>query len=81
MEKKLIIYVKEMCPYCIKLLELLDRSEVKYEKHDILKESEVVEKIITREGHTPVPQVEIGGKIIFDYDTEESLVTEIQKLL
>ena len=50
-------------------------------EHNIMKDAVAKSKIITRDGHTPTPQVEVGGRIIFDYTTEEALVEEIKELM
>ncbi|MEK6888993.1 MAG: glutaredoxin [Nanoarchaeota archaeon] len=74
------IYTRPGCPYCIKLKKILDREGIKYEEHNV-SDKGISERIITRDKHTPVPQVEISGRIIFDYTTEEELVKEIKNLL
>ena len=74
------IYTKPGCPYCIKLKKILDKEKIDYGEYNIF-DNGISERIITRNGHTPVPQVEINGRIIFDYATEEELVKEIKELL
>ncbi len=81
MTKEVKIYVKEVCPFCNKLLKLLDEANVPYTKLDIIKNPQVKSSIITRDNHTPVPQVEMSGRIIFDYTTEEDLAEEIKAYL
>ena len=80
MTKEVKIYVKKGCPFCYKLLEILDSEHVPYKKYDI-SDPTVASTIITRENHTPVPQVEMSGRIIFDYTTEEDLAEEIKEYL
>ena len=53
------IYIKSYCPYCVKLISLLDREKIPYEAIDISKHPDqgvVMEKL---SGHTGVPQVAI----------------------
>ncbi len=80
MDKEVKIYVKDKCPFCNKLLEILDRDHVPYKKYNI-SDPNVSSAIITRDNHTPVPQVEMSGRIIFDYTTEEDLAEEIKTYL
>jgi glutaredoxin len=72
------VYVRKSCPFCKKLLDLLKRENVEFEEIDISLDKESSKNIVSRAGHTPVPQVEYNGKIIFDYDSEENLVNEIK---
>lgn len=44
-------------------------------------DKDVRSRIITRDGNTPAPQVEVKGRIIFDYTTEEKLAEEVQRIL
>jgi glutaredoxin len=53
------IYIKSYCPYCVRLLSLLDGENMLYEVIDIIKNPEqgvIMEKL---SGHTGVPQVAI----------------------
>lgn len=79
MGKEVIIYIKTKCPFCAKLIEILNEKGIKYKLVDFIKNPEYVERIITRDGNTPAPQVELNGRIIFDYTTEEDLADEIEE--
>lgn len=75
------IYIKSYCPYCVKLISLLDREKISYEVIDIIKypnQGVIMEKL---SGHTGVPQVALRDIIIYDYGTEETLVADIRSLL
>lgn len=75
------IYIKSYCPYCIRLLSLLDSEKISYDVVDIIKFPEqgvIMEKL---SGNTGVPQVVLQDIIIYDYDTEETLVTDICNIL
>ncbi len=78
---ELKVYYKTTCPYCIKLMNILDQRGVEYEKIDFILHPEVAKILITRDGNTPAPQVEYKGTIIFDYTTEEALADRIQEML
>lgn len=75
------IYIKPSCPYCIRLLELLDEAGLRYEKIDVLASTESNELMMEKSGSMGVPEVEISNVIIPDYATEETLVSDIQKIL
>lgn len=75
------IYIKSYCPYCIRLLSLLDLEKISYTIIDITKHPDqrvIMEKL---SGHVGVPQVAIWDIIIYDYGTEETLITDIRSIL
>lgn len=75
------LYTIPKCPFCNKLRTLLLEHKIPFTEFDITKDSDARSRIITRNNHTPTPQVEIAGRVIFDYTTEEALVQEIKGLL
>lgn len=78
--KTLKVYSTPTCPYCRRLKQLLDEEGIKYQDIDVSDPGKR-EAMAERSGSMGVPQVEIGGKIITDYDTEEDLVDEILEIV
>ncbi len=75
------IYIKPSCPYCVRLLSLLDEAGLKYESIDVLSHPAKNEEMMAKSGQRGVPEVEIANIIIPDYATEETLVGDIQTIL
>ncbi len=75
------IYVKPSCPFCIRLLSLLDEADLKYEIIDVISHEGKNDEMIKKSGQSGVPEVEIANVIIPDYGTEETLVEDIQTIL
>lgn len=75
------IYVKPSCPFCIRLLSLLDEANLKYEIIDVINHAGKNDEMIQKSGQRGVPEVEIANVIIPDYGTEETLVEDIQTIL
>lgn len=75
------IYVKKHCPYCIRLLELLSKTEYKYSVRDVLEDNQSHSSMLDLSGDEGVPQVHVKNSIIYDYDTEESLMQDIETIL
>ena len=75
------IYIKPTCPYCVRLLQLLDKAGLEYEIIDVLTSPEKNEEMMEKSGNMGVPEVEISNVIIPDYATEETLVSDIQQIL
>lgn len=75
------IYSKSYCPYCIRLLSILDANQVVYELIDIIQDPESETTMYTQSWSHGVPQVAIENIIIYDYKTEETLVDDITNIL
>ena len=59
--KKVIIYTKTTCPYCIKAKKLLDKKLVKYQEIDVTNNDELRLQLIELSGgRKTVPQIFIG---------------------
>lgn len=54
---KIIIYVKQYCPFCKKAKELLDEKGVKYEEIDVLQSSDLFNSIKSKYHVRTVPQI------------------------
>ena len=78
MVKEVIVYVKQGCPYCYRLISILKDKKIKFREVNIYSDDEEAENAVTRNGKKPTPQVEFNGKLIYDYSTEEALADEIE---
>ncbi|MDR2831461.1 MAG: glutaredoxin 3 [Rickettsiales bacterium] len=63
-KEKVVIYVKQHCPFCKKAKELLDEKGVKYEEIDVLKNSDSFNDIKSKYNVRTVPQIFINDKHI-----------------
>ena len=60
--KKVVIYTKEICPYCVKAKKLLDKKFVSYEEIEITGQDDMRENLIALSGgRKTVPQIFIGN--------------------
>ncbi len=75
------IYIKPLCPFCIRLLHLLDEADLKYETIDVIEHPQKNDEMIKKSWQRGVPEVEIANVIIPDYGTEETLVEDIKTIL
>lgn len=75
------IYSKSHCPYCVRLLSLLDANRIQYESIDVIQNSEQEMSMYAQSGSHGVPQVVIENIIIYDYKTEETLIEDIKTIL
>lgn len=58
--KKIIIYSKDVCPYCVKAKNLLQRKGAVYEEIKITTDEQKQEMIKKANGRMTVPQIFIG---------------------
>ena len=82
MSKPVEIYTTEICPYCIRAKNLLDRKKVAYTEYRVDTEPGLVDEAVQRSGgRTTVPQifideVHVGGcDELYALDRENKLDT------
>ncbi|MGM0875357.1 MAG: glutaredoxin family protein [Bacillota bacterium] len=71
MNKKVIIYSKEACYYCVMAKKYLDKQGVDYKVVNVSKHPEEMEKLIKVTGHKGVPQLEIGGEWVVGFNQKQ----------
>ena len=58
MTKKIIIYTKSYCPYCIKAKQLLKNKNVNFTEIDITNNQSLIEEMLLKSsGRKTVPQI------------------------
>ncbi|WP_253299965.1 glutaredoxin domain-containing protein [Wolbachia endosymbiont of Chironomus riparius] len=57
MNKNIIIYVKQGCPYCIRAKKLLDDKGIQYEEIDVIKDPKLFNIIKSKYNVEKVPQI------------------------
>lgn len=78
-----IVFGKETCPYCAKAKQLLDKSGINYQYHDVVKDSAAlyrmipeVKAIIGEKTPVTVPQIWIEGNYIGGCSDLETWLTQ-----
>ncbi len=61
MIEKLVLYYRPSCPFCRKVLDYLNREEIKLAMRDTSIDSEAREELIALTGKTQVPCLVIDG--------------------
>lgn len=62
--KKVKIYTKSYCPYCIRLKNHLEKSGANFEEIDVESSPDLYQKLKEETGHRTVPQVFIDDIFI-----------------
>ena len=70
---EIIIYSKDVCPYCVRAKSLLDRKGAKYTEIKITTDEEREEMIKKSGGRMTVPQIFIGDFHVGGFDDLHAL--------
>ncbi len=71
---KVLLYTKELCPYCVRAKNLLNAKNVSYEEIRVDREPpEFYENLKKKTGWMTLPQIFINDKLIGGYDDLKAL--------
>ncbi|HWM70824.1 MAG TPA: glutaredoxin 3 [Steroidobacteraceae bacterium] len=59
-EPKIVVYLTDWCPYCARVLGLLERKGARFETINIDERPEAHAQMMARSGRRSVPQIFIG---------------------
>lgn len=74
--QKVIIYSKDICPYCVKAKNLLNRKNIAFEEIKITTDEQKQEMIKKANGRMTVPQIFIGDYHVGGCDDLYALESE-----
>ncbi|MCI0566991.1 MAG: glutaredoxin 3, partial [Acidobacteria bacterium] len=60
--KEVVIYTKDLCPYCDSAKRLLDSKGIAYREIPVTGDRAAEEEMIRRSGRTTAPQIFIDGQ-------------------
>lgn len=66
-DKKVLIYTKEKCQFCLKAKNFLDKKGISYSEIDITSDQELHEKLKNETRQLTVPYIFINGDLIGGY--------------
>lgn len=75
MQKKVVIYTTQGCPYCADAKELLNKKGVKYEEIQVDKDPNKLAEMIKLSQKRSVPQIFIDQESIGGFDDLSKLAT------
>ncbi|MBC7475552.1 MAG: glutaredoxin 3 [Candidatus Sericytochromatia bacterium] len=80
---KVIVYIKDYCPYCTKAKNLLKKKGVAFEEIDITHDTKLREYVFKESGQMTVPQIFINDKSVGGCDDLYALnaIGELDKIL
>ncbi len=65
--KKIVLYIKNHCPYCQQAIALLTNKELEFETISVDEKEEEYSRLKERTGHQTVPQIFVGDHFIGGY--------------
>ena len=68
MAAEVIVYTKNMCPYCVRAKALLDKRGIAYEEINLSSDPDRLMALVEETGMMTLPQVMIDGKLLGGYD-------------
>jgi glutaredoxin 3 len=66
--KKIIIYSKIPCPYCVSAKKFFSERKIPFEEIDLTGKYDELSKLVERTNHRTVPQIFIGETFIGGFD-------------
>ena len=84
MNKKIVIYSKSYCPYCVKAKQLLKNKNIDFTEIDITDNPTLIEELLLKSfGRKTVPQIFIDDFHVGGYDDLHALEVkgELDKML
>ncbi len=75
MQKKVVIYTTQGCPYCADAKELLNKKGVKYEEIQVDKDPNKLAEMVKLSQKKSVPQIFIDEESIGGFDDLSKLAT------
>lgn len=72
------LYVKTGCPWCVEVLEYMDRKGFAYDKVIVSGNSEAMQAMIDLSGQSKAPTMNYKGEVLADFGVEE-LVPFLEK--
>ena len=68
---KVLVYSRDMCPYCKQLKEFLKENKIKFKEFDVDDDRIKLDEMVKKSGQVGVPVTDIEGKIVIGFDQEK----------
>ena len=69
--KRIRLFVKPYCGWCVKAKDWLDARDIEYEEIDVIADEEAFDEMIRLSGQEFAPVIDVGGKILADFGPEQ----------
>ncbi len=65
------LYIKTGCPYCAAAINYLDEHQIAYQKVDVLRNAEKMQKLRDLSGQVKTPTLDWDGEVLADFGVDE----------
>ena len=69
--KRIVLYSRPMCGWCIDAKEWLTAQGLDFTVHNVGRDTEARQRAITLSGQTLVPVIEVDEHVLGDFDVEQ----------
>ena len=67
MNRKVVIYSKKLCPYCVRAKEFFSQKSIAFQEIDLTDNYDEIEKLKRKTGHMTMPQIFIDDVFVGGY--------------
>ena len=68
MNKELTLYYFDSCPFCIKVIQFLDKHQIQLKMKNTIRDATAKSELLEIGGKTQVPCLVINGKAMYESD-------------
>ncbi|MFP5520439.1 MAG: glutaredoxin [Bdellovibrionia bacterium] len=76
MSKKVVIYTKDPCPFCVRAIQFMKNRHIEFEEIDLTGNQAEIDRIKHETGWMTVPIILIDGQLIGGYTDLKNLDEE-----
>lgn len=74
--KKVVIYTKDPCPYCVRAINFMTDKGIPFEEIDLTDRQDEIDRIKNETGWRTVPIIMVDGQLIGGYTDMKALDDE-----
>lgn len=64
----IIVYTKTGCPWCIEVLQFLEKYHIPFEEREVRSNQEYFDELVKKSGQEKTPTFDVDGEILADSD-------------
>ncbi len=66
-----IVYIKPGCPWCVEVIDYLERNGIAHELADVTRDREALRAMVELSGQTLAPTMDWNGEVLADFGVDE----------
>ncbi|MBU6399937.1 MAG: glutaredoxin family protein [Verrucomicrobia bacterium] len=69
--KRVRLFIKPYCPWCLQAMDWLDKQGIDYEPLDVIADEAAYREMLRLSGQTLAPVIEVDGQVLADFGARE----------